>query len=402
MRGKLPVALLIAALIGLPLLLQGVSRQQPKRVAIEAVQARALKPSVLASGVLEFRERADLSPEVLAKVAQILVKEGDRVVKGQLVMRLDSTGIEAEVEQRQAAVRQQEIAIERYDLDIRLARKQRDRLEQLHARGLVDDAALDEKNTSLEKSTVDLAAARQALVQANAALRQGRDALSKTAITSPIDGTVTVIGIKIGETAVPSSVGVQGSKLMSVADTATIMAKVAVDEADIGRVALGQDVAIFPASSSDSALDGRITLIPLSPTEPAANSRTTARAKSYSVEVDFADGARGATLRPGMTCRAEIVVATAARVLAVPQQAVLNDAERASNNGSERDVPDAHYVFVVENGRAVRRAVTAGLSDDTYWELTSGVAAGDRVIVGPYKVLRHLRAGDRVDNAPEA
>jgi HlyD family secretion protein len=400
MRGRLPVAILIAALVGVPLLLQGVSRQQPRRVTTEAVEARALKPSVLASGVLEFRERADLSPEVLAKVAQIHVKEGDRVVKGQLVMQLDSTGIEAEVEQRQAAVRQQEIAIERTALDIKLLRKQVDRLEQLHARKLVDDAALDERSTALEKSSVDLAAARQALVQAGAALRQGRDALSKTSITSPIDGTVTVIGIKVGETAVPSSVGVQGSKLMSVADTATIMAKVAVDEADIGRVALGQGVSIFPASSSDAALAGHVTLIPLSPTEPAPNVRSAARSKSYSVEVDFDAAARDATLRPGMTCRAEIVVATAARVLAVPQQAVLNDADR--RGADERDTDDAHYVFVVEHGRAVRRAVTAGLSDDAYWELTSGVAAGDRVIVGPYKVLRHLRAGDRVADAPEA
>ncbi|HJU38094.1 MAG TPA: efflux RND transporter periplasmic adaptor subunit [Tahibacter sp.] len=402
MRGKLPVALLIAALVGVPLLLQGVTRQQPRRVTTETVEPRALRPSVLASGMLEFRERADLSPEVLAKVSQILVKEGDRVVKGQPVMRLDSTGIEAEVEQREAAARQQEIAIERYALDIRLLRKQLDRLEQLHARKLVDDAALDDKRTALEKSTVDLAAARQALVQASAALRQARDALSKTAIVSPIDGTVTVVGIKVGETAVPSSVGVQGSKLMSVADTATIMAKVAVDEADIGRVALGQDVSIFPAASSDAALAGRVTLIPLSPTEPAANARTATRAKSYSVEVDFDADARGTTLRPGMTCRAEIVVATAARVLAVPQQAVLDDAERRDDDARDRDAPDAHYVFVVENGRAVRRAVTAGLSDDAYWELTSGVAAGDRVIVGPYKVLRHLRAGDRVADAPEA
>ena len=101
-------------------------------------------------------------------------------------------------------------------------------------------------------------------------------------------------------------------------------------------------------------------------------------------------------VRPGMSARAEIYTESSEDALAVPLQSVLYDAE--DETGAEQP-----YLFAVEDGHAVRRNVTVGLSSDSLMEITAGVAAGDRVVSGPFRTLRDLRDGDAVvEDADEA
>ena len=113
--------------------------------------------------------------------------------------------------------------------------------------------------------------------------------------------------------------------------------------------------------------------------------------RNYIVRLRLASDS-GLTLRPGMSCRAEIYTHTANDALAVPLQAVL------SNNSETADpaAGDAgqHHVYVIEAGRAVRRIVEPGLADDRYQQIRSGLTVDDQVVVGPYRELRHLRHGD--------
>jgi HlyD family secretion protein len=150
---------------------------------------------------------------------------------------------------------------------------------------------------------------------------------------------------------------------------------------------------VFAAAFPDTALPGTVESIPLSPRSAVGGSNN-ALARDYSVKVEL-DDPQQLALRPGMTCRAEIYPDSAEQALAVPVQAVF------SNNLADTEIApgkappaEEHYVFVDAEGRAERRVVQVGLSDDSHQEIRSGLKPGERVVIGPYKVLRHLKDGE--------
>ena len=384
----------IAAIIVLPLLLRGGQRDSGKEVQIEVASERLVRSSILASGNLVFREQSQLSPEVIGRVRAVLVEEGDRVEAGQVVLQLDEQVHQAQVAQLEAAVRQQRINIERQQLNVANQERQFARSDELHRRRLIDEARHDEARLALDMAKVELRASRESLQQAQAQLNQAREQLAKTEIRAPISGTVMSVGIKIGETAVASSTGIAGSSLMTIADPDSLMTEVNVDEADIARIQLGQSVAVYAAAFPDTALEGEVESIPLSPRSTAPGAASSSLARSYSVKVRLRDTGSLA-LRPGMTCRAEIFTDSGNQVLAVPVQAVLSNNEAGTRGGGGKEPPaEEFHLFVEQDGRAQRRVVKVGASDDSYQEISDGLAVGERVVVGPYKILRHLKAGD--------
>ena len=402
----------IAVVLALPFVFGG-GGEDGKLVQTEAAEARQVRASILASGNLVFREQAELSPEVIGRVRAILVEEGDRVEAGQVVLQLDEQVFRAEVEQQQASVRQQRIGIERQQLNVDNQRRKFERIKELHGRGLVDQNTFEDARHALEMSEIELRASREALGQTEAILSQARERLAKTEIRAPISGTVVAVHIEVGETAVASSTGIAGSSLMTIADTGTLMTEVNVDEADIARVAVGQDVSVFAAAFPDTALQGSVESIPLAPRSSGmgmAQQGNASLARSYSVKVRLADPGSLA-LRPGMTCRAEIYTASAAEALAVPVQAVFSNNEASTEVAPGKAPPEEeHFVFVAADGKAERRVVQVGLSDDSHQEITAGLQPGEQVVVGPYKVLRHLKDGEALriedgddgDGGPEA
>lgn len=404
MRKKLIGIAIVAALVGLPLALKATRGEDGKLVEVERVVPRELKASILASGNLAFREQAQLSPEVIAKVTAILVKEGDQVAQGQVVLRLDEEFYRAEVQSQEAALRQQRINIERQELNLANQEKQFRRSQTLHKRRLLDDNQFDAAKHGLDLARVELRASREAQQQAEAALRQSRERLAKTEIRAPIAGTVTAVDIKLGETAVASSTGIAGSSLMTIADTGSIMAEANVDEADIARIAVDQDVSVYAVAYSDTPLKGRVESIPLSPRREQglqAQAGGSPLARSYAVKVRLADPGQ-LKLRPGMTCRVEIYTATAGKALAVPIQAVFTEDEKVDDEapkGKKAQEAAENYVFVEKDGKAEKRVVKTGLSDDSHQEVLSGLKPGESVVIGPYKLLRHLKAGDRLSLA---
>ena len=392
----------IVAVIALPLLIKGGQRDNAKEVEIEVASERLVRASILASGNLVFREQSQLSPEVIGKVRAVLVEEGDRVEAGQVVLQLDEQVYLAQVAQLEAAVRQQRINIERQQLNVANQERQWQRSDELHRRKLIDDARHDEAKLALDMARVELRASRETLQQAQAQLDQAREQLAKTEIRAPISGTVMSVGIKIGETAVASSTGIAGSSLMTIADPDSLMTEVNVDEADIARIQVGQSVAVYAAAFPDIALQGEVESIPLSPRSTTAGASANSLARSYSVKVRLAD-TQSLALRPGMTCRAEIYTDSGNEVLAVPVQAVMSNNEASTERGSGKEPPaEEFHLFVEKDGRAERRVVKVGVSDDSYQEVREGLSTGERVVIGPYKILRHLKDGDALKAAEAA
>lgn len=386
---KLLIFTLIGVLVvGVPLLTKYTGGDDAKEVELEEAGFRLIKSSILASGTLAFREQIQLTPEVIGQVVGVHVEESDSVNAGDLVITLDPKTYQAQVDQAAAVVRIQEIAIERQVLLIENLEERFERQQSMFEKNLVDEDSYDLLKNQLSLSRVDLRSYQESLRQARAALDQAQELLSKTSITSPIDGIVIQIDVEEGETVIAGTTNIMGSTMMVIADPSETLTEVRVDEADIAQVEIGQKADIFAAAYPDRALTGEVQSI-------AAVARQTPGQQSLSFLVKILlDEQDELKILPGMSVRADIYTESSSETLAVPIQAVLFDEENEDEPDQQEDQP---YVYLVADGKAKRQNVKTGISSDSDQEILEGLSAGDRVITGPFRVLRNLNEDDPVE-----
>jgi len=388
-RKPLVFAVLAALLVGIPLLLKFTGSGEAKQVELAGVELKQIKSSILASGTLAYREQVQLRPEVIGQVIELHVEEADRVAKGQLVITLDPKSYQAQVDQAAARERIQEIAIERQRLLLQNLEERFERQRKLYQSNLVDEDSFEALENELSLARVDLRSLQESLSQARAALDQARELLAKTQIRSPIDGIVIQIDVKVGETVIAGTTNIPGSQMMVIADPSESLTEVHVDEADIALVRESQRADIYAAAYPDTALSGTVQSI-ASVAQQAAGQQSL----SFLVKI-LLDDQDVLEIRPGMSVRAEIYTETTDETLAVPVQAVLYDEELDDEDRKREE--DQPYVYIVEDGKAVRKDIRTGISSDSDVEALSGLELGEQVISGPFRVLRHLREGDRVE-----
>lgn len=382
---KLVLVLIIAGtVIALPFINRTFLGANAKEVEVAVVSQRIISPSILASGFLAHEEEVMLSSEVIGKVSELFVEEGDTVSTGQLVLRVDDKNFIAGFEQSEAAVRLNTIDIERQEVRIENLERQFARSQSLHDRDLIGQEEFEALRNQLDLARIDLKSSRERLAQAEAQLDQVNDQLSKTQIISPIDGVITSLDIKVGETAIASSTSIPGSSLMTIANPASIYTEVLVDEADVANIEVGQRAEIVAIAYPDQPMQGVVRFI--------ANTAKVAQGRqglSFTVKIDITDPG-DVVLRPGMSCRAEIFTRQDESVAAIPIQAIVFEEDRA-------ELRSEHYVFVNDDGVARKTLIEVGLSDDEYQELLSQIDEDVEIVVGPNQELRSLLDGDRLD-----
>lgn len=357
-------------------------------VDVDTVSQRIISPSILASGFLAHEEEVMLSSEVIGKVAELMIEEGDSVKIGDLVLQVDDKNFLAGLEQSEAAVRINTIDIERQEVRIQNLERQYERSKSLYEQGLIGEQEYESLLNQLDLARIDFLSSKESLTQAEAQLDQVLDNLSKTQIISPIDGVVTSLDIKVGETAIASSTNIPGSSLMTIANPASIYTEVLVDEADIANIEVGQSAEIVAIAYPDQPMQGVVRFI--ANTAKIATGRT---GLSFVVKIDITDPG-SVTLRPGMSCRAEIFTQQEQRVAAIPVEAVIFEEDRA-------ELRSEYFIFINDDGMARKTKVEVGLSDDEYQELISNIDSDVEVIVGPNRELRNLVDGDLINAASQ-
>lgn len=374
---------IVAVAVAVPLVQTMLRGGNAAEVQTEVLAQRAIRSSVLASGTLTHDDEVNLSTEEIGRVTAIFVDEGERVTKGQLLVQINDQQHVATVEQNQAQMRVQEIAIERQRLRLENLRRNWERQRELFSRELIDRDSFDAATNELEIAEIDLQSSRETLSQVRAQLEQAQDRLNKTQVYSPMDGLVTSLDIKVGEMAISSTTNVPGSSLMTIANPDSLQTEVNVDEADIANVEVGQKADIYAIAYPDHPVSGVIESISVS-----AKVAEGSQGQSFAVQIRL-DNPKEIDLRPGMSCRAEIFTTTREGILAVPIQAILVEEDLTQNRTTYR-------VFVHRAGTAARVEVEVGVSDDAYQEIVSGLSEGEEVIIGPDRVLRALSDGDAV------
>ncbi len=225
-------------------------------------------------------------------------------------------------------------------------------------------------------------AANRRVLQARAQAARARDILEKTSIEAPISGVVSRLQVRQGEMVVIGIQNQPGTVLMTVSDLTELNAEVKVAEADVLRVAVGQEASVTLEALPDKSLRGRVTEVGASAL-PQLNAGAAAR--EFRVEIRLLDPQP--SIRPGLTCDAEILVGEQENVVVVPLQSVVIRTQEGNT--------ETRGVFTVVDGVARFTPVETGMIGGLDIEVR-GIDAGTEVIVGPYQTLRGLEDGDAV------
>lgn len=343
-------------------------------VEVAAVTTGPIEATVMASGRIEPHLRVEVRPEVAGAVATVEVEVGDQVAAGQRLLTLEASAYRADYDQQLAAVRMARSGLQVRQVEVEHLTAMRARYLDLHRRGAESRERVDDLTRDLRLARARRDEAAQNVAAASAVLQRASLGLDKAEVRAPRPGVVTAVDVDVGEAVLPGSIAAEGSTLVTLADTSSLIAELHIDEADIRKVGLGQRARIYPIAYETEFLTGTVRFI-----APRAERVEDRKTRTFLVKIAL-DASR-LDVRPGMSCRAEILVETRPAALRVPGAAVVHD----ESDGRT-------YVLVVAGGRAVRTPVAVGIADDTHQQIVSGVTAGAAVVTGPYPALRRLGA----------
>jgi HlyD family secretion protein len=403
-------------------------------VNTEAIQTRDLESMVSASGKIQPKTLVNISADTMGRVTGLAVNEGDRVTRGQFLLEIDPRNLRTRVESGQASLQasmsqleQSRLSLENARLSLKLAEDNYNRQRELWKGGLTTREALERaenefkaQQASLRSQEQNLKTQQARIAQERASLSSAQYDLSRVRIESPINGIVTRRNIEEGETAVTGTMNNPGTVLLTIADMSVIEAEVEVDETDIPNVQLGQPAKVTIDAMPGKTFMAKVTEIGNSPIQ-AAGQAASAQATNFKVVLTL-DG-EVPDVRPGFTCTAEITTATRKNVLAVPIQAttvrevVVDDKgtivrEPVTPGQGRRPIAPAgelkegqqrkelEGVFVVRDNTVLFEPVVTGIAGERYFEVISGLKAGDQVVVGPFSSVRELRDGATVQATP--
>jgi HlyD family secretion protein len=245
---------------------------------------------------------------------------------------------------------------------------------------------------NLDAAQRNLVVLRHNLDAAEARIAEAKEALSYTTITSPINGVVTRVNAKVGEMVMTGTMNNPGTVIMEVSDLSQMLVVAQVDETDIGGLAIGQQAEVVVQAFPDIKFKGVIDEIALK--HRFSDNRT----RYYRTEILLNDDPNVSQLYTGLTADVDIETLRHTDVIKVPSQAVLaRDVDglpleiRDKSGELDKDKKFAPVVFRCNDGKAIVTPVTIGRSDLTHTIILSGLKEGDKIVVGPYKVLDNLQ-----------
>jgi len=386
--GVVVIALLLIVFLG--------SKREPViPVQVEGAQKKTITQVVTATGKIQPEVQVKISPEVSGEIVTLPVKEGQRVKKGELLMKIKPDVYVAQRDQYSAGLLRAKADLTRSDLEYK-------RVQSLYQKGMVSETEFVAARATYESSKATYA-------QAQASLNQAEENLRKTTVFSPMTGVVSQLNSELGER-VLGTAQFQGTDVMTIADLSRMEGRVDVSENDVVLVSIGDTARI----SIDAFADRKVTAIvyEIANTAKSKGLGTQEEVTNFTVKMRVLD--KDINLRPGMSMTADVETETHVDVLAVPIQSVTTRMPKAEQAGpgpeggaapsggmvaarTRSENKPKEIVFVVENGVAKALNVKRGISNDTHVEILDGLKEGVQVVSGSYKAInRELEDGVKV------
>jgi len=410
---------------------------------------------VTASGEVKPTTYTNVTAQGYGRITAILVKEGDHVKKGDKLLLQENVQANADVQAQSATIISAESGVQaaeasykaaQSDLvmqqaNLEKAKQDFDRGQGLLKGGLIPKQDFDQRKTSYDGAMASVEASkarvqslkaqldqtRSQVNQSKAVLVRAKDILQKTTYTSPINGIVSYLPVRLGEFVVQGIQSSTGSFLMTLSDMSVVTAEVKVDETDIVNVKIGQEADVTIDAVPGKIFKGKVTeigsqaVLRSSGLTTTQTTTSTQEAKDFKVVVTLANPPEN--VRPGLSTTAKIKTAERKNVVAIPIQALAvrtrKDLEEAAKNAKNQGgssvtlaappppapgdpkKDEVQGVFVVNAKKAIFRPVETGIAGVTDIEITKGLKPGDEIVVGSYKALRTLKPESqiKVDNS---
>jgi len=420
-RGKVVLGIALFLVLGSATAVTLVKgRDRGVEVRFEEVQTRDLVSTVTVSGNVRARRAVDISADVMGRIIELNVEEGEDVSAGMVLLRIDPSQHEAAVSRAQAALSQAQAQVAQQRANLLRSEREQGRMEALRNRDstLVSPLQLEDVATNLEVARSLHQAAEHGVDQARAALNEAQNQLSKTIIRAPMSGKVTRLNVEAGETVVVGTMNNPGSLILTVSDLSVVEAVMAVDETDVPEISLGDSAVVELDAFSGRRFRGEVTKIGNSAiVRPQATAAGQATAVDFEVVITLLDP--GIQLRPDLSATADIITAVRESVVSIPiisltvrspeedaTAAVEEDTgtaqppRRRGPMAREQEPAEVEGVFVVREGIAHFTPVVIGITGQEYFEVLTGVEPGDTVVAGPYQTIRELKDGDPVRPLP--
>lgn len=400
-------------------------------VRVEKVGRGDLVEIVSAPGQIQPKNKVSISAKTSARITALPFDEGMPVKAGDLIIQLDARDLEAqlkatearkaaqgaEIVVAQARLEAQKSQMESIRIQIADAERELERqigLDDFAIRSTVDQARskvldlqaqLQAAVNSLEANRASLTVLQHQLEAADADIARARDNLSYTTITSPIDGIVTRMNAKVGEMVVTGTMNNAGTVIMEVSDLSEMQVDAQIDESNIAAVKEGQKAEIRISAFPERVFKGVVKLVGLDIVDPRMSGGSmggggSQQGRWYRARIVVETG--GERIPAGLSADVDIETNRHVNIIKVPTQAVLGrPVEELPASAKESPEVDknktlATVVYVLKEDKASIVPVTIGASDMTHTEITAGLKGGEKLIIGPFKVLPTLADGQKV------
>lgn len=418
------------------------SRTKPKGIAVSVEDAakRTIFETVSASGKIYPVTEVKISSDVSGEIVDLFVKEGDSVVVGQILAKINPDSYLSAVQRGEASLNasKAQLAISKSQIESSKAQKEQiaaqlenaktvhKRNEQLKKDGVISQAELDQSLASLRQLEANLRGAEASIKSAQqnaeasdysikgavAGLNELKTSLDRTTIKAPTNGIISKLSVEKGERVV-GTIQMTGTEMMRISNLNAMEVQVDVSENDILKVELGDKADIEVDAYVGKKFKGYVTQIANSASNLSSltNQVSTDQVTNFIVKIliDEASYADIVTtkvkypLRPGMSASVDIYTHEVKDVIAVPIQSVTireKKSEKTSDDielkdNQKSDIEEVVFVMDADTARMIR--VESGIQDDEYIQIINGIDIGNKVITGPYNVIsKDLKSGDKV------
>jgi HlyD family secretion protein len=405
--GRIVLGVAIVGAVG-AITVAGVRERPPPAIEVQFAKAKRaqIQRTISGAGRVQAATTVKISSNLSGDLLELNVKQGELVKVGQVLGRIDKRRFEATMKQTQAAFSAARSDANASQVDADRIAAETTRIDALVKKGMASQAELEKATADRDSALARVASARDRAAQAAARLEEAQSDLSKTTLTSPIDGTVIELSREVGER-------VRGSDfsedvVMTIAALAEMEVKIEVGEHEVVHLVAGQKADVSIDAIEGQTFGGLVTEI--AQKAIVRGQGTDNETANFPVTISMPKRPAGAL--PGMAAEVKVVAESRDNALVVPVQAVTVRPEKQLAGegppveGKKLEAPRigealAKVVFVVDaEGKAALRRVRTGISSDTDIEVLEGLAEGDTVIEGPYRTLaKELKGGDRVEES---
>ncbi|MFC1634360.1 efflux RND transporter periplasmic adaptor subunit [Planctomycetota bacterium] len=433
------VVVVVIVGIGMAVKMKMKGGSKATTVRVENARSSELIEFVSAPGEIEPKTNVEISAKVSARIIALPFDEGDEVTRGDpnanppipasVLVGLDAKDLEtrltsaeagraaqvAQAEVEKARIESQQANLTGLAASLEQAKRDMERQRGLLQSKDIAQATFDQAKArydelkaqyesaqhTLTSATLNLEVLKHNLEVADAGIEQAREAKSHTVITSPIDGVITRLEAEVGEMVIMGTMNNPGTVILEVADLSTMLLVAQVDEADVGKMAVGQKATVHVQAFPDEEFEGIVDSIALK------HRLSTTGTKYFRTEILLQGDVK--KLYSGLTAHVDIETIKHGNVLNVPSQAVLGHPVdglpleiRDNSPDVDKDKTYATVVYCYVDGKAVVTPVKIGQSNLTHTIIESGITAEDKIVVGPYKILESIKHDQVIQDERES